>query len=108
VTVKRLTTTVEQENDRARLLVVGELDLGTRDEFITAALDALARTQDVLELNLAGVTYCDSSGISGLLAVSRLSRDVGKRAVVTQPAGQVARALEMTGTIEMLAGGDSV
>jgi len=103
--MKRLTTTAERLTDRTRLSVHGELDLSTRDELINAAVPALASAQ-VLELDLADVPFCDSSGISGVLAIYRMSADAGKHLVVTNPREQVRRALDVSGVLDRLTAED--
>ncbi len=83
-------------------MVAGELDLNTRDDLITASLTALGGGTAVLELDLSGVTFCDSSGISSLLALLNMTADTGKRLLVSNAQGQVERALVMTGLLDRL------
>lgn len=103
--MKRLTITEAREGDRLRLYVSGELDLTTRDDLINTVMGALDGQPDGLDLDLSGVGFCDSSGISGLLAVRRMSRGVGKRVVVVNPQQQVERSLAISGVLDELAGG---
>jgi anti-anti-sigma factor len=99
---KRLAATAARDGERTHLWVSGELDLTTRDDLITAALEALAETPVVLDVDLSGVTFCDSSGISGLLAILRMSEGEGKRLIVSHPQHQVTRALEIAGVLDRL------
>ncbi len=53
----------------ARLVVSGELDLATAPELLGRAAAALGSDEPPSELNLAGVTFIDGSGLRCLLAV---------------------------------------
>lgn len=101
---QRLTFTVAGDGDRCRLAVAGELDLSSREVFISAALGALQQTTSVLEIDVSGVTFCDSSGVSGLLAVHRIAANDRKRMVVTNPQGRLERTLTIAGLLTMLTG----
>jgi anti-anti-sigma factor len=100
--MKNFTTTAEAGADRTRLLIAGELDLTTRDDLINAAARALEQTATVLDLDLCGVSFCDSSGLSGVLAVARLAETAGKRVVVSNPGPQVRRTLFISGVLDRL------
>jgi anti-anti-sigma factor len=86
-----------------RIQVAGELDLDTRDSLIGAAHKALAPVRE-LEIDLSGVTFCDSSGVSGLIAVYRMAQESGKRIVVTNARAQVERTLTIAGVLPALTG----
>ena len=62
------------------MAVSGELDLDTMGELneALAADDGLWRTTVV---DLRGLTFIDSSGVSGVLAAARRARDAGARLV---------------------------
>ncbi|RAY17093.1 anti-sigma factor antagonist [Actinomadura craniellae] len=86
---------------RGRWIVVellGELDLTTAPRLeseVTAALDMPGDPR--LALDLAGVTFCDSSGLAAFI---RLWRNVQQRAgefVLLRPQEYLLRWLEITG-----------
>ncbi|MGW6414816.1 STAS domain-containing protein [Streptomyces sp. NPDC055055] len=71
----------------------GDIDIDDASEVreaLTAALDA---SRGGLDVDLAGVTFCDSSGLGALLAVGRQARQVGKSLVVTALSDPVAHLL---------------
>jgi anti-anti-sigma factor len=81
---------------RARVSVAGALDLATRDRFLAeveASLDA-----DLLELDLRGLEYVDSTGLSAIIEANKRSEaEIGRRArlLITED-GPVRRMLELT------------
>ncbi|HVL84386.1 MAG TPA: STAS domain-containing protein, partial [Pseudonocardia sp.] len=81
----------------ARLEVVGDLDLAGAAR-VRAAVLAAAGTGGDLELDLTGTSYLASAGLTLLAdAAERAAAGGGKLTVVVRPAGQVARALAVTG-----------
>lgn len=103
----RLTFSIAPAEDRLRLVVTGELDLGARESFISAALGALSRTDSLLELDFAGVPFCDSSGVSGLLAVHRMAAGAGKRVVLVNLRPQLVHTLTVAGLLDTLTAVDA-
>ena len=90
---------VEQGTPGVVLHLAGDLDLLTAGRLVSAAKGVLAdggRGQELV-VDLAGVDFCDSAGISALVRVRSLSarHDCVLRA--TNPRPQVRRILEVTG-----------
>lgn len=81
------------------LVLVGDLDLATAGALVLAAEEVLAESEPGQELvvDLAGVVFCDSAGISAMVTVRRLSTQYGCVLRVTKPQPQVRRVLEVTG-----------
>jgi len=102
-----LTFEVFRDGDTVRLGVAGEVDLSNRESLISAAIGALEDTATVLEIDLAGVTFCDSSGVSGFLAIARIAAGDAKRMVLINPHGHVGRTLEIAGLLDRLTGQDT-
>jgi anti-sigma B factor antagonist len=107
VSSQALSFAVTRNGDSVRLAVTGEIDLGNRESFISAAIAALAESSSVLEIDLSGVTFCDSSGLSGFLAIHRIAENERKRMTLTSPHGQLQRTLEVAGLLDRLTGQDS-
>lgn len=78
------------------LAVTGELDLATATRFFRDVGDVLGSHLTVI-LNLAGVTFCDSSGLNTLLRLRRRAQDTGCRIVLVAPPAQMTRLLTVTG-----------
>jgi anti-anti-sigma factor len=87
------------------LRLYGEFDLACRERF-DAEL-ALIGENGIRELviDLAGLTFLDSSGIRILLDTKRFAaRDGLELSVIPPPSGQVRKVLDMTGVIDVLRG----
>jgi anti-sigma B factor antagonist len=90
-----------------RLMLRGELDLDTGDLFEQQAALAIADRPRELVVDVAGLTFCDSSGIDVLLAAHETATRAGIDFRVHRPQGIVLRSLTVTGVYEMLVGGRS-
>jgi anti-anti-sigma factor len=88
--------------DRARLQLCGELDTFATHELSAAFDEACAAGPTLLLVDLADLSYCDSSGIRVLvLAAARCeSEDIEIRLVGAQR--NVRRIFELTNTAELL------
>lgn len=81
-------------NGGTRVTVEGELDASTAGDL---ARHVLATEHGAVELDLAGVTFVDSSGLAALIeAHLRLSRD-GRRLLIVSESPTVKRVLELAG-----------
>jgi len=82
--------------------VVGEIDADTAWRFREAVLGAyLADGRDVV-LDLAGVGFVDSSGISALVALHRRLQAENARLAVRSPRPGVTKVLQLTGVLDLL------
>ena len=91
------------EDDRAVLTFSGDLDVAVAQRFRQALIDLAEAGTLHLDLDLAGVTFLDSHGLSVLLhARKRVVRQGGSVRVIAL-SGQVRRVLETTGTHSLLA-----
>lgn len=104
--VSNFETTVRVELPGARVLVVtGELDLASADEFV-AAVTGSDMDEDAVLLDLAGVTFMDSTGLAALITVRNSARDQGRRMVVESYSPAVARVLELAGLADLFLDAD--
>jgi len=87
-------------NGVARLAVEGELDLSSVTVLERAVDDALVGAKDsgVVELDLGGVSFMDSTGLRGLLAARQRANAAGRELRVVAAAPAVRRVLELTHT----------
>jgi anti-sigma B factor antagonist len=85
------------EGDPAVLQVDGEIDLSTADQLRTALQEALATNPKVV-VDMAGVTFCDASGLRVVLQVAASRDGAGPLKLLNAP--RVARILELLGLSE--------
>jgi anti-sigma B factor antagonist len=90
---------VVHETSGVVLALAGDLDLATAGDLVAAAEHVLAESGASQELvvDLGGVGFCDSAGISAMVTVRRLSTQYGWVLRVTKAQPQVRRVLELTG-----------
>lgn len=78
------------------LVVSGDLDLATVDQF-AAAIDELLETEpERVVLDLARVGFIDSAGIKGMLKLADRCRATGATLTTVNASTQVRRVLELT------------
>ena len=82
--------------------VSGEVDLTTADELREAVVGALGRGRPTeLQLNLAGVPFMDSMGISALIAGYRAATTAGAEFRLVEPSRPLVGVLEITGLLDV-------
>ncbi|PRH75666.1 anti-sigma factor antagonist [Streptomyces solincola] len=103
-----LTVTARRTADGIRLELAGELDHETAGGLLTAAREHLTAAGDgpgpPLELGLAGLTDCDSTGLAALLRIRRLVDAAGGRMRLEDRPALLDRMLYLTGTAAYLTG----
>jgi anti-anti-sigma factor len=90
-----LGVSVEQREGVARVVLAGELDLSNAGEFAERLAEAEATAPAVLEIDLRGLGFMDSSGLAQLFAANRRARERGGRVVVVKDHGPIERVLEL-------------
>jgi len=86
------------DRDGERTLVVeGEVDLAEREEFGRQLSRLLAETHSPGFVDLSGVTFMDSSGISEIVEAQRRADHDGVELVLLAPSPPVRRVLDVTG-----------
>lgn len=81
----------------AVVTVHGEIDLGSAHRLSDAALAALQQVGSRLVLDLAGVSFMDSTGLKVLLALHKRAQVAGGRLLLAGPTRTVLRVLTVTG-----------
>jgi stage II sporulation protein AA (anti-sigma F factor antagonist) len=85
--------------DRVTVHVSGEVDLETIDQ-LAAGLEGC---HGMVVVDLAGVTFIDSSGLGTLVRARNRLTSEGGALLVQHPADKVRRLFEVTGLTELLA-----
>jgi len=89
-------------DDRATVLTVtGELDLATSPA-LEAQLERASSGPDLVILDLRGVSFMDSTGLSLLVKAQRRAQESQRQLAVVRGGAQVQRLLTLTGVGERL------
>ncbi|WP_181871653.1 STAS domain-containing protein [Sphaerisporangium album] len=84
------------EQDRIRLILHGELDRGTVSRLDDAVEEALSGGCRHLTVDVAGLSFCDSSGLWALLRARRAVAAVQGSMELTNVQGVLRRLLDLT------------
>jgi len=79
------------------LIVRGEVDLVTASQFQHALTDRLSHASPNLHVNLADVSFMDSSGLHALLVGQRTARLLGGDLILVRTSTRVERLLALSG-----------
>jgi anti-sigma B factor antagonist len=77
--------------------VQGELDMATADSLQLVASQAIAGHPRVLLLDLAGLSFCDASGLNAFVRIAKAAGAAGCGYGLIAPRPQVAKILRVTG-----------
>ena len=88
-----------------RMILTGEIDISSVD-MLARDLATLAYATDNIVIDLAGVTFLDSTGVAALVLAHRRVAAIGRRLAVINARGVVRRVLDITGTFPTLVGRD--
>jgi anti-sigma B factor antagonist len=89
-------TVVAGPKDAWSVRLGGELDAATRDEVAAALFPIVAVTGDVT-LDLADLSFCDSSGLALIVALAQKASTHDARIEILHPQPIVQRVLEIAG-----------
>jgi anti-anti-sigma factor len=81
---------VSRSVDPVSLVVLGELDIATRNAFVEA-LAELGGSDGDSRLDLAGVPFMDTASVTAVVRCARRLRDEGGRLVVVGPPASLLR-----------------
>ncbi|MGW2827439.1 anti-sigma factor antagonist [Streptomyces sp. NPDC001443] len=95
-------------HDRHTLVTAsGEIDFDSSPALGQVLQDALNQSADGVVVDLAGIAFCDCSGLNVLLRVRRHAREAAKTLTVRVSSPAVQRLLELTGTVDVLTATDT-
>lgn len=89
-----------QADGVARLSVVGELDLSTAGRLSTTAQASLENGVTRMTLDLAGVSFIDSTGLGALVEIKNAAEERGAELVLQTPSDRVLEVLRLTGMLD--------
>lgn len=96
---------VEKQEQHVIVRVGGEMDID-RAPLLQEALHTVITgpgCPDEVVLDLAELTFCDSSGLNALLQARLTAQEHGRRIRLHAPQPQVIHLLELTGTDQLFA-----
>jgi len=96
------TITSSRADDVVTIVVVGEIDLANAHELDAELQQAEATDAKSIVLDLAAMTFMDSTGASTVFFASMRSSADSNRLRITRPPGAVMRTLEVAGLADAL------
>ena len=93
---------LEQEGERVVVRAWGELDVASSPGFEAELRDAIRTSSFGVILDLAGVTFIDSTGLRVLISAATLSRSSRRELIVVQGSEQVRQVIETSGVEDLL------
>jgi anti-sigma B factor antagonist len=88
----------------ATLALTGEIDLSTCAKLAAAIDAAVDGGANAVAVDLAGVTFLDSTGVNALVQGKRKAESVGAQYRVVGAGGMAARVLKLVGVLDVLTG----
>jgi anti-sigma B factor antagonist len=93
---------VEREDDVIAMRLTGEFDLAAKDDFEAGVEDALSAPVSSLVLDLGGLRFVDSTGLSAILTLWERSQQDGFALSILRGPPDVQRTFRVTGLDRML------
>ena len=97
MTAAHLTVEETRTEQDAVLTLTGEIDMATVGDLRAAAERTIESAPARVVLDFAGVTFCDSQGLSALITLNRDVSSAGSRLVFVNVGDFVGRLLDITG-----------
>ena len=96
------TVDVEMWPNSVDVSVVGELDMADGDQVGKILIEAAEARKPIIRLELAGLTFADSSAIKAILMGAQAAEERGVTYELVNPHDRVRRLLEVTGLSNVL------
>lgn len=93
---------VEERGDGTVIRVAGELDLETAPQLLAEADPHVDDGTGGLIVDLSGLAFIDSSGLSALIRINQRMIGTGRSFLIISPSPVVAKAFEITGLDQVL------
>ena len=95
-------TARDGDNGAVRLIITGEIDMANAEQIPAATEKALASHPERIVIDLAAVSFLDSSGLRNLLTAHRIAADNNAELYVVEATGAPLRVLTLTGLLDIL------
>ncbi|GGW09510.1 anti-sigma factor antagonist [Streptomyces capoamus] len=87
---------------RRLVTVTGHVDLHTAHRLADAVQPLVDGGHDMVLVDLSGVTFLDSTGLTCLITAHRTARSTGARLALVAPSPPVLRMLQITGVDQVI------
>ncbi|MEE6308075.1 STAS domain-containing protein [Plantactinospora veratri] len=104
-TAAELSLTVVRDGAEVRVAADGEIDMSTADSLRDCLDELLDQKPEKVVVDLAGVTFLDSSGIATLVRAYNRALNQGAGLNVVNCQANVRRVLELTGLLSVMTEG---
>jgi anti-anti-sigma factor len=84
------------------VILAGEMDIVSTGAFVDSMTELERSSPDRVVIDVAGLSFIDSSGINALVQAARTVEARGGRAVLASPAAHVLRVFEITRVSELV------
>lgn len=99
-----MNVTIQPDADGVTTVALsGEVDLATAGQFQAEVERLVTAGVTALIVDLREVTFCDSTGLNALVRARNLCETHGGWLRITQPRGEVAEVLTISGLLDHLA-----
>ena len=86
------------EEDGSQVIsVTGELDIATAEQAYAYITDVIDCWPAPVSVNLAGLTFCDASGLGALARVARYARQAGRSLTLLKARPSLVKIMRITG-----------
>lgn len=93
---------MRNEGQATVVAVTGELDLASSPELEQRLEQFYASDSELLVIDLRGLEFMDSTGLSVIVSAQQKVIDAGRRLIIVRGPQQVQRLLDLTGVAERL------
>lgn len=97
-----LTVRTDYTGGITRLIAAGEIDASSANTFEAAANQAIDEQPSMIEIDLSGVEFIDSSGLRAIIALNNRAKEMNIDAALAGLSPAAQRVLEITGLIDTL------
>ena len=102
LTLTSCTVDVSTTPNTVVVTVAGELDMADADRVGDVLVEAATAARPIVRVDLAGLSFADSSAVKSLLLGARAADENGVTYELVNPHGSVRRLLGVSGLIDVL------
>jgi anti-sigma B factor antagonist len=93
---------LRRDEEQVHILVTGEVDMSVADDFYRATALVAAEPAPAIILDVAAVTFADSTLLHGIARLHRISKTTGATLVIANPSPSIHRLLAITGLQDLI------